>query len=441
MNFARLDFDDHLTSDGMSLQGLQVAALDAAKRVAARGGVVFLTGKAGTGKSAVVKAIRELFSCLVVAPTGLAATNVRGATIHSTFGIRPGVRTDAWKMPLELPDIWAATDLIIVDEISMVRADLLDQVDFVCRFLASNDKPFGGKGVLLVGDFWQIEPVVTKEDEPWLDQGGYLSPFAFSSRVWKAAEPEKIELDYVWRQASGPFLDALNDLRQGGSNMLDVFNARVDKAPDDDVLRLCFRNRRADERNLDRLAALPGPVTDFVAVSSGDWDCRADGEPSPRKVLLKVGARVMLTKNSKSLGLVNGDMGTVEGFQGQKVLVRFDGRGAVTEIKKSKWSKSKFRVADTGELDEIETGSFHQVPLKLAWGVTAHKSQGQTYSRVHLEMDGRAFCHGLAYVALSRARSLEGLSLGREITSRDVQVSPIVSAFLNPRPALDFEGL
>ncbi len=431
-----LDFDTLdspiVSESGLSLQGTQIDAFYAAEYAAKFGGVFFLTGRAGTGKSAVISTLRERMVCMVVAPTGLAALNVGGATIHSQFGIKPGAATGQLKkLPEDFAELFYNIDLLIIDEVSMVRADLLDTVDKICRMVAGNERPFGGKGTILVGDFWQIEPVVQAVDKEWLSAGGYISPFAFHSRVWKNANPRCIELTKIWRQSDATFIDALNTVRTGGVDSLPVFNSRVAE-PEADTLRLVMTNARAKEINLDKLAMVTGREWSSTAAISGDF-CDKEA-PVDMRLTLKIGCRVMVTRNGN--GVVNGDMGVVTGFYTNAVQVALDS-GMNVVIKKNRWKKVKtgmiVELDDDGNPHEvpgeIETGAFSQYPLKLAYAVTAHKSQGQTFDRVHLELDRRSFAHGLTYVSLSRSRTLEGLSLGRELRPSDVTVSPIVASW------------
>jgi len=414
-----------LTVGDITLQGNQVVAFRVGELVASEGGCAFITGKAGTGKSVVLRCLRSVLKVIVLAPTGLAALNVGGETIHSFFGIRPSANNIYRRKPrAEALAALDAADLIAIDEVSMVRADLLDAIDVMMRTALESDEPFGGKGVVCFGDPWQIEPVVKDEDKEWLDKGGYFSPMFFDSRVWKAANPSVIELDQIFRQKDPAFIAALNDIREGGTTGIELFNQCV-REPDRDTLRLVFTNKLADNINAKRLSELDGD--DWKSEANVFGEITPNEYPAATSLALKVGARVMVIKNIQDKGVVNGDMGTVEQLFPTSVRVKLDRDGDSIILGKTKWKKSRYEADGDGELIETEVASFKQFPLRLAWAVTVHKSQGQTYDRCHIEMETRPHANGQLYVGLSRCRTLEGLTIGRAIEPGDNRVAARVT--------------
>lgn len=409
-------------------------------------GFLFITGEAGTGKSTVLRAIRSKKKLIVAAPTGLAAVNVRGETLHRAFRLPIGPITRARTRALndEMTDILAACDAIAIDEISMVRADVLDGVDWTLQKSLGDPRPFGGKLIISIGDMCQLEPVVGKDEADFMKER-YSSPFWFDAKVFSHSRPslfdgeEQARIDLVtaaltdvFRQSDPDFIAALNLIRMGDPAGIAHINRRALIQPPitEPPVALTMTNNQASSINNERLSRLSTEKRTYSASKSGEF---GEQLPTENELVLAVGAQVMICRNGISETgerLVNGDVGEVVGFtlDGPRVLFR---NGIETVVGRAVWERITYGKSEDGDITEDPVGKFEQVPLKLAWAITIHKSQGQTMDSAVLELEQQARTHGQLYVALSRVRSMEGLFLRRKLSPRDIAFSPRVREFLN----------
>jgi len=408
---------------------------------------IFLTGKAGTGKTTFLRTLQDNCSkrLVVVAPTGVAAINARGVTIHSFFQLSFGVQLpdnngaksftsnrNVHHFRKDKINILKSLDLLIIDEISMVRADLLDAIDETLRRYKNRRFPFGGVQLLMIGDLQQLAPIV-RPDEQELLKTVYDTPFFFSSKALQKAGFISIELTKVYRQKDEKFIRILNDIRDGRLTNSDriALDGRYDKnfSPDKykDSIVLTTHNRIADEINWKELAAVKGSAFIYNADVQGSYpDYSYPTEPVLR---LKVGARVMFVKNDSKKRFYNGKIGTVAKLDEKVVFVKCEGDPDSLEIEAEEWDNYNYSLdKETDEIIEKSIGKFSQIPLKLAWAVTIHKSQGLTFDRAVIDANA-AFAYGQVYVALSRCRSLEGVVLSSPISERGLFSEKSISDF------------
>lgn len=413
------------------------------------GANLFLTGKAGTGKTTFLHRLREksMKSMIVTAPTGVAAINANGVTLHSFFQlsfspyipgqgfIEKGRR--GYSMSQTKRSIIRSLDLLVIDEISMVRPDTLDAIDDVLRRVRNSEKPFGGVQLLLIGDIRQLSPVV-KEDEWQLLRRHYASPYFFESHALRKVGFETIELTSVYRQSDPDFIRILNAVRDGhaDSAVLESLNKRYDPrfagSDGDGYIRLTTHNYIANRLNDTRLRLLTGDAVSFDAEITGNFP--ESSFPADKTLALKVGARVMFVKNDTgtSRSYYNGMIGTVTDIDeeyGIVTVVPDDGSSPV-KTGKAEWENSKYTVSGDGEMAMTVDGVFRQIPLRLAWAITIHKSQGLTFDRAIIDA-ASSFAPGQTYVALSRCRSLKGMVLSTPVTPAAVIIDPTVNAFID----------
>ncbi len=410
---------------------------------------VFLTGKAGTGKTTFLKHLKDTCykQMVVTAPTGVAAVNAGGVTLHSFFQLPfgpyiPG-RTDTdtrrfFRMSKEKKRIIKGLDLLVIDEISMVRADLLDAVDDVLRRLRRSDTPFGGVQLLLIGDLYQLPPVA-KPDEWQLLSDIYDSVYFFSSRALAQSELVTVELQKIYRQSDETFINVLNAVRENrmDSHAVQLLNQCAEKPlPQRGYITLTTHNRKADDINWERLKQLSGPRKELRAKVTGEFPNHAF--PTPDQLVLKKGAQVMFLRNdpTETKAYYNGKIGRVSQISGGSVFVTCDpengeGKPSVqVELDPVEWENIAYTVNEEDQtIQEEVIGRFKQIPLKLAWAVTIHKSQGLTFDRAIVDATD-AFAHGQTYVALSRCRTLEGLVLSSLIPSQGLGADPAVVDFM-----------
>jgi hypothetical protein len=398
--------------------------------------IIFVTGGAGTGKSAFIRELRARYpkrNSVVLAPTGVAALNAGGQTIHSFCGLplRPFVPGDA-AVNEEMKDVLDALDLLIIDEISMVRADTLDGVDEFLRVNRKSDLPFGGVQVVFVGDLFQLPPVVTPNDRPILSQ--HYESFGFdAARCLRGLSFRPVVLDKVYRQSDPAFAALLARIRDGRdvSRAVAEINAQcAGRELQGQYLTLTPRRDAAARENEQRLAALPGQPMVFEAERSGSFKRAADERlPAPAQLLLKRNAQVMFVRNDAERRWVNGTLGTVTRLSSERVSVRLED-GSEHDVDPIEWQDVEyaFDPKEKRIVSEV-AGTFTQLPLMLAWAVTIHKAQGLTLNRVLVDLDRGAFAEGHVYVALSRCRTIEGLALRRPIRAGEVRCSASAQAF------------
>lgn len=397
---------------------------------------LLILGSAGTGKSTFLKWLRKQLegkkAYAVLAPTGMAALNVGGQTIHSFFGLKRDTLQggELWHKPRN-PKVFSSLKLLVIDEISMVRADIFDTVDkFLRKFGPSPKEPFGGVQMVLMGDLCQLPPVV-RSDEAAYFESFYPTPFFFSSHAWNNGNFGIVQFSQIFRQTDQPFIDILNQVRHGqtSTNLLSLLNARLTSNPPTGAVVLAARNRTVEDINARNLAALPGASTVYSADTIGDVD--PNSFTTPQELTLKVGARVMFTRNDPNQRWVNGSLGQVMHCGKTTVTVKMAADGETHIVEATKWETTKYRLDEnTQTLTPTVAGTFTQIPLTLAWALTIHKAQGQTLPTCVIDLsDGGTFAEGQLYVALSRARSLDSIHLTSPITARHIKTNPAVLEF------------
>ena len=412
---------------------------------------IFLTGKAGTGKSTFLRYICDNVKKkhVVLAPTGIAAINAGGSTLHSFFrlpfhpllpddpnlSLQRGRIHQFLRYTKQHRKLLEELELVIIDEISMVRADIIDAVDRILRVYSHNlRQPFGGKQLLLVGDIYQLEPVL-KADEREILNRFYPTPFFFSARVFSQIDLVSIELQKVYRQSDPAFVAVLDHIRNATLTDADlrVLNARCDARMEEDeadmYITLATRRDTVDYINERKLEALAGDPVTFPGRVEGDFP--ESSLPTTRDLELKPGAQIIFVKNDPERRWVNGTIGVVSGFSlTDDLLYIITDDGHECDVRPESWSNIRYRYnEEKKEIEEEVLGTFTQYPVRLAWAITVHKSQGLTFSRAVVDLTGGVFAGGQTYVALSRCTSLEGLQLRRPIQRADVFVRPEITRF------------
>lgn len=404
---------------------------------------IFLTGKAGTGKTTFLLSLKENSDkrMIVTAPTGVAAINAGGVTLHSFFQMPfgpfiPDSRSESrHKFSREKINIIKSLDLLVIDEISMVRADLLDGIDSVLRRYRRSNSSFGGVQLLLIGDLHQLAPVVKEED--WrLLKNYYDSPYFFSSRSLNRSELLSIELRHIYRQEDNDFIDLLNRVRDNRLDhaTMERLNSRckedVHDQDDSGYITLCSHNHKADTINHSRLARLKPKSCLFEAEIDGEFPSHA--YPTPVTLELKEQAQVMFVRNDQApeKRFFNGKIGTITRIEGDKISIQCPGDSAQIDVEPATWENIEYSLDQENlEIVENKVGAFTQYPLKLAWAITIHKSQGLTFDHAIIDAQA-AFAHGQVYVALSRCRTLEGLVLSSPLSHKAIKSDKTVQSFI-----------
>lgn len=388
---------------------------------------IFLTGKAGTGKTTFLRRLKEESSkrIVVVAPTGIAAINAEGVTIHSFFQLsfapfipdaQYKLKEQQYRFSKQKIRVIQSIDTLVIDEISMVRADLLDAVDNVLRRFRKNNLPFGGVQMVMIGDLGQLAPVA-KDDEWQMLSRYYDTPYFFSSLALKSTRYAIVELKTVYRQSDSHFVELLNRVRdnRADDSVLAALNSRYipnfQPPVEEGYIRLTTHNFQAQQENDRQLALLPGKPYIYEASITGKYPEMLF--PTEQTLTLKEGAQVMFVKNDSSAdkAFYNGMLGTVTEINDKNLFVRTKDTGVVIKVEPEQWENTRYDINErTNEITEEVEGTFTQLPVKPAWAITVHKSQGLTFDRAIIDVQ-RAFTHGQTYVALSRCRTLEGLVL------------------------------
>lgn len=399
----------------------------------------FVTGRAGTGKSTLLQVFRNTTKkrVVVLAPTGIAALNVRGQTIHSFFGFPPRLLNRSEIEKRRNYRVYCNIDMIIIDEISMVRADIMDNINIFLQLNRSNAAPFGGVQMVFFGDLFQLPPVVSTPFEREYFNTTYSSPYFFSAHIMSHVELRMVELLTVYRQEERTFISLLDNIRTNDIDYEDfmTINERHVSLPEDDdyYITLCSRNDIANRINEHELKVLTGVAVEFQASIVGEFNPQLF--PTDFSLSLRIGAQVMFVRNDVNKQYVNGTIGKVHDLTQDRIIVSVLDEGGygfkLIEVEKAEWEIIRYE-ADVEKPQSIATkivGTFKQYPLKLAWAITIHKSQGKTFDRVIIDMGGGAFESGQTYVALSRCRTMQGIILKQPLRSRDIIVDERISNY------------
>ena len=413
---------------------------------------LFITGKAGTGKTTLLdkivkfndnKPVSQRKNMVVLAPTGVAAVNAKGMTIHRFFGLTPLTYLPKFKnnskrynLDTQMQEVVRNLDILIIDEISMVRCDLLDAVDDILRYYRDDDKPFGGVQLVMFGDLYQLPPVTESDDEELLSICYNLSDqyYFFCSKALKKLHYRIIELEKIYRQDDPVFKGLLNRVRIGDVTLNDLqmlksrYSEEIKLDVDSRVLTLTAYNRTAYGINQSMYSKLNGEEhKPYYANIDGTW--RGKRYPADRELKLKVGARVMFLRNSSTGEYVNGTMGKVDALYDDCIDVSTDD-GKLVRVCRTEWEQCEYKLDKKNKIvQRVVTATFKQFPLKLAWAVSIHKSQGLTFDNVVIDAS-KAFASGQVYVALSRCRTLKGIRLRSMLHLQDIIIDPVIGEYL-----------
>lgn len=404
---------------------------------------LFLTGKAGTGKTTFLREVVRYTKkkCIVLAPTGIAAVNAGAMTIHSffQFGLGPFVQgviepKSDFRINKSKLELIRHLQLLIIDEVSMVRADLMDHIDVELRRIRRNSKPFGGVQLLMIGDLQQLPPIAHGGEDELLRQY-YKTLYFFSSAALKSMKYSCIELKNVYRQTDRHFIDILNHARNCTLTSQDIsdLNARYvpgfSPKPEDGYIRLMTHNRQVDYINETEMEKLDSKPYTFVAAVTGTFP--EESYPTADSLTLKKGAQVMFIKNDPERRFINGTLGEVKSIDKNSIAARLAESGTVIDVEPMEWQNIRYQFDDESkEISSKQIGRFKQYPLKAAWAITVHKSQGLTFDKAIIDVHA-AFSPGQAYVALSRCRTLDGLVLSSPVSASVFMRDNAVDAYMN----------
>ena len=397
---------------------------------------ILILGQAGTGKSTFVQYLKSASSKRIVCacPTAVSALNIGGQTIHSLFQIQPRdfIMPELLKLKAKPRNILNATDVLVIDEISMVAPDLLDAIDILARAARHNNEPFGGIQIVAIGDMFQLPPVITREAEQYYETAyGYKNAYFFDSNVYKRANFIKYDFNTVYRQSDNDLLQNLMRLRDNDNSALEFFNCcRIDDEGirKNAVIITPFR-AVAELINTDKLNQIIAPEVVYNGVLSGNFN--TNDVPAPMELKLKQGALVMFVKNGDKWH--NGSVGIVENLGAKEIIVQLldDDKNDLVVVKPEKWEKIEYSRDENDRIVENEIGSYKQFPLTLGYAMTIHKAQGKTLSKVIIDISRGAFAHGQTYVALSRTRHANDMHIIRPLTQKDIIFDKRILDFVN----------
>jgi len=395
---------------------------------------LFITGRAGTGKSTLLGLLKKTTrkNAAVLAPTGVAALNVGGQTIHSFFKLPPQMIDPRELTKRKNHRFYKKLKLLIIDEISMVRVDMIDCIDIFLRQNIEDPRPFGGVQIVVFGDLFQLPPVVASQFERKLLKEKYGSPYFFNAHVFKELDLKMIELLTVYRQNERRFINLLDNIRTRNidyDDMEEINQRYIEQHEDDEIaITLCSTNASVNRINQEKLKQNQNPPFEFAATVGGIFNGKTC--PADQFLWLKLDAQVMFVKNDTQGRYVNGTLGTVAQISHDKIVVAIpeDGNIKYIDVEREEWEMLRYEI-DSKHPDRFKTrvaGTFTQYPLKLAWAITIHKSQGKTFDNIIVDLGSGAFDYGQTYVALSRCRTLEGIVLKKKITPKDIIVDQTV---------------
>ena len=408
---------------------------DIASQIESSNDNFYITGKAGSGKSTLLSYFRSITKkkVAVLAPTGVAAIRIKGQTIHSFFRLPPKVIQTKHIRKVWDEEVLLNLEVLIIDEISMVRADVLDAIDYSLRVHRKKlTKPFGGVQLVVFGDLYQLPPVINFDEADILQRLYPKGIFFFNSNIFLDCHFNKIELQHIYRQKDDYFIELLNGIRNGSisNSQLEDLNQSVTNRikMEEGKIILTTTNAQANKFNQDYLDLLSGEEFEFKSQVNGNFN--KEIFPTDEILRLKKGAQVLMIKNDPEKRWVNGSIGKIYSIAEKIIKVFINGK--IYEVRKEKWDRIQYRYDDNNdEINEEIVGSFKQYPMRLAWAITIHKSQGQTFNKVIIDISRGAFAEGQLYVAMSRCTTLEGIELVKQIKRSDIKVNEDIVNFQN----------